>query len=116
MALGGHVATPGHCSGPAKIACCTSEPRYEDRAPAGYKLLAQPRVTSEMIAWAAMIVDSSSIYCMGSTTQQTFGGILVMARVEWHPPEPGHGSIHRGVTLYESDHGPAASAVAGGGM
>ncbi|HLK36083.1 MAG TPA: hypothetical protein VKU41_04975 [Polyangiaceae bacterium] len=109
-ALGAHVATPGRCSGPANIACCTSEPRYEDHAPAGYKLLAQPRVTSEMVAWAAMIVDSSSIYCMGSTTQQTFGGIPVMARVEWHPPEPGHGAIHRGVTLYEPDHGPAATA------
>jgi hypothetical protein len=112
-ALGGHVSTPGRCSGPANIACCTSEPHYEG-APAGYKILAPARVTSEMVAWATMIVESSSIYCMGSTAQQTFGGAPVLARVEWHPPEPSHDSIHRGVTLYEPDHGRAATAVAGG--
>ena len=112
-ALGGYVSTPGRCSGPANIACCTSEPHYEG-APAGYKILAQPRVTPEMVAWAAMIVESSSIYCMGSTAQQTFGGVSVLARVEWHPPEPSHDSIHRGVTLYEPDHARAVTAVAGG--
>src|ERR1019366_9006205 len=69
---------------------------------------------SEMVAWAAMIVESSSNYCMGSTAQQTFGGVPVLARVEWHPPEPSHDSIHRGVTLYEPDHGRAATAGAGG--
>jgi hypothetical protein len=58
-----------------------------------------------------MIVDSPSTYCMGSAAQQTFGGIPVMARVEWHPPEPGHGSIHRGLTLYEPDHGHATAGM-----
>lgn len=110
------MSTPGHCGGPANIACCTSEPHLEDHAPAGYYLLPPAQITTQMIAWAATIVDSPSIYCMGSTTQQAFGVIQVMARVEWHPGDSGHDTIHRGVTLYGLDHGPAASTMAKAGQ
>ena len=37
---------------------------------------------------------------MFSTTMMTFGTLLVMARVEWHPPDFQNCAIHRGVTLY----------------
>jgi hypothetical protein len=33
--------------------------------------------------------------------EQRFGVIMVLARVEWHPGDLGHGVIHRGVTPYE---------------
>jgi hypothetical protein len=62
----------------------------------------QGHVTTEMTAWAAMmIVESPETYPMGSTTKQIFGAILLMARVEWHPADLGHGVVHRGVTLYQ---------------
>jgi hypothetical protein len=54
-----------------------------------------------MTAWAAMIVDSPELYPMGSMTRHSFGGIMVMARVEWHAAHLGHGVVHRGVTLYQ---------------
>jgi hypothetical protein len=38
---------------------------------------------------------------MFSTTFMTFGALMVMARVEWHPPDFQNGATHRGVTLYE---------------
>jgi hypothetical protein len=110
------VSTPGHCRGPANVECCTSEPHVEDNppAPAGWKLVPQVHVTTQMAAWAAMIVNSPSTYPMGSTTQQLFGAVEVIARVEWHPPDLGHGVVHRGVTLYEPDYEPAAATQAKG--
>jgi hypothetical protein len=30
----------------------------------------------------------------------TFGTLLVLARVEWHPPDFQNHAVHRGVTLY----------------
>ncbi|MGO9837141.1 MAG: hypothetical protein ACLP1X_23340 [Polyangiaceae bacterium] len=100
-ALGGHVSTPGHCRGSANIECCTSEPHIESHAPTGWSPVPQARVTTEMTVWAAMIVESPEAYPMGSKTTQLFGAIAVMARVEWHPAHPGHGVVHRGVTLYQ---------------
>jgi hypothetical protein len=41
------------------------------------------------------------MYPMFSTTTMLFGTQLVLARVEWHPPDVNNTSIHRGVTLYE---------------
>jgi hypothetical protein len=37
---------------------------------------------------------------MFATATMTFGTQLVLARVEWHPPDFQNGSVHRGVTLY----------------
>jgi hypothetical protein len=101
--LGSHLSTPGYCTGPTNMVCCTAEPRIEDHPhpPTGYLALPQAQVTSEMTAWALMIVGAPTTYPMGSRTTQTFGARDVMARVEWHPPDFGHGVIHRGVTLYE---------------
>jgi hypothetical protein len=100
-ALGGHVSTPGHCQGSANIECCTSEPHIELHPPAGWSHIPQARVTTEMTAWAAMIVESPEAYPMGSRTTHLFGAIEVMARVEWHPAHLGHDVVHRGVTLYQ---------------
>jgi hypothetical protein len=98
--LGGHVSTPGHCRGSANIECCTSEPHIESHPPTGWSAVPQARVTTEMTAWAAMIVESPEAYPMGSKTTHLFGAIEVMARVEWHPAHLGHDVVHRGVTLY----------------
>ncbi|MGH7435413.1 MAG: hypothetical protein ACRENE_07040 [Polyangiaceae bacterium] len=38
---------------------------------------------------------------MGSKTTEHFGTDVVLARVEWHPPDLGRGVVHRGVTLYQ---------------
>jgi len=54
-----------------------------------------------MTAWAVMILDDPAMYPMFSTAMQTFGTLMVLARVEWHPPDSNNESIHRGVTLYE---------------
>jgi hypothetical protein len=64
-------------------------------------LMAQSQVTSAMTAWAVMILDDPAMYPMFSTAMQTFGTLMVLARVEWHPPDSNNESIHRGVTLYE---------------
>lgn len=95
------MSTPGHCQGPANIECCTSEPHVESHPPTGWSPVPQARVTTEMTAWAGMIVESPETYPMGSTAKQLFGAIVVMARVEWHPAHLGHGVVHRGVTLYQ---------------
>jgi hypothetical protein len=69
--------------------------------PAGWQLLPQSQVTAEMTAWAVMILDDPATYPMFSTATMTFGGLTIMARVEWQPPDFQNGQIHRGVTLYE---------------
>ncbi len=101
--LGGHVSIPGHCRGPANVECCTNEPPVDDHPhpPTGWSPVPQAHVTTEMTAWAAMIVESPETYPMGSTAKQLFGAIVVMARVEWHPAHLGHDVVHRGVTLYQ---------------
>jgi hypothetical protein len=101
VALGGHLSMPGHCPGPPNVECCTREPRVEDHPPAGWSPLPQARVTAEMAAWAATIVGSADTYPMGAILEQRFGAIMVLARVEWHPGDLGHGVVHRGVTLYQ---------------
>jgi hypothetical protein len=61
----------------------------------------QADVTSAMTSWAVMILDDPTTYPMFSTTTQTFGALLVLARVEWHPPDVNNEAVHRGVTLYQ---------------
>jgi hypothetical protein len=102
-ALGGHMSIPGYCPGPTTIACCTAEPTVDahPRPPPGWMPVPQARVTTQMSAWALMIVGSPTAYPMGATTTEHFGPVEVMARVEWHPPDLGHGVVHRGVTLYK---------------
>jgi hypothetical protein len=102
-ALGAHVSAPGHCSGASGVECCTPEPRLDGAPPAGWIAVPQSRVTTDMTAWALRIVGAPSTYPMGSSITQLFGTRQVLARVEWHPPDAGHGVIHRGVTLYEPE-------------
>jgi hypothetical protein len=91
-ALGGHAPASAPCQGPAN----------ENLFPTGWRPMPQARVTAEMGAWATTIVESKATYPMGSTTTQLFGDTEVMARVEWHPANLRHNTIHRGVTLYRA--------------
>jgi hypothetical protein len=101
-ALGDHTSFSGYCPGPASIECCIVTPSTADNpaTPAGYVLMTQAAVTPAMTAWAVMILNDPSMYPMFSTTTQTFGSQLVLARVEWHPPDFQNSVVHRGVTLY----------------
>ncbi len=102
-ALGAYTSTPGLCPGPTDIQCCAKTPNVADNppVPSGWKLMAQADVTPAMTSWAVAILKDPVTYPMFSTTTQTFGTLLVMARVEWHPPDFQNGVVHRGVTLYE---------------
>jgi hypothetical protein len=98
----GYSSTPGFCPGPADIQCCTLTPNVADNPPipAGYELMPQADVTAAMTAWAVMILDDPTQYPMFSTAMMTFCGQMVLARVEWHPPDFQNNVVHRGVTLY----------------
>jgi hypothetical protein len=102
-ALGDHTSYAGYCPGPADIECCIVTPSTANNpaTPAGYVLMQQADVTPAMTTWAVMILDDPTTYPMFSTTTMTFGTQLVLARVEWHPPDANNQTIHRGVTLYE---------------
>jgi hypothetical protein len=114
-ALGGHKSIPGLCGGPASIECCASEPLVENNppTPAGWRLVPQNRVSTQMTEWATKIANSPSEYPLGAIAQQSFGGIEVMARIEWHSADSGHDFVHRGVTLYQRD---SQRTVASAGM
>jgi hypothetical protein len=64
-----------------------------------------------MTAWALRIVGSAREYRMGSKTTAHFGAAVVMARVEWHPADLGHGVVHRGITLYQPVQASDASLL-----
>jgi hypothetical protein len=100
--LGDHSSYPGYCPGPQNVECCIDTPDVSDDppTPTGYKPMDQSQVTPEMTSWAVMILDDTADYPMFSTTTRTFGAQLVLARVEWHPPDFQNSVVHRGVTLY----------------
>jgi hypothetical protein len=93
---------PGYCPGPDDIQCCIVTPDVANNppTPTGYVLMQQSAVTPAMTTWAVMILDDPTDYPMFSTTTMMFGTQLVLARVEWHPPDFQNGAVHRGVTLY----------------
>jgi hypothetical protein len=98
-----HTSTPGYCPGPANVECCTKTPDVADNppVPAGWVLMMQSQVTPAMTTWAVAILHDPTDYPLFSTAMMTFDTLLVMARVEWHPPDFQNGVVHRGVTLYE---------------
>ncbi len=103
-ALGEHTSTAGFCPGaPPDVECCTTTPNVADNppVPAGWVLMQESAVAPAMTAWAVMILDDPTTYPMYSTTIQTFGTLMVLARVEWHPPDFQNATVHRGVTLYQ---------------
>ncbi len=102
-ALGDHSSYPGYCPGAANIECCIDTPDVADDPPppVGWKLMQQASVTADMTTWAVMILHDTTDYPMFSTTQRQFPTLLVLARVEWHPPDFQNGVVHRGVTLYQ---------------
>jgi hypothetical protein len=102
-ALGDHTSYAGYCPGAADIECCIVTPSTANNppTPAGYVLMQQADVTTAMTTWAVAILNDPAMYPMFSTTTMLFGTLLVLARVEWHPPDVNNMSIHRGVTLYE---------------
>jgi hypothetical protein len=89
------------CASP--LGCCIDTPNVADNppTPAGWKLMKQADVTTAMTDWAVAILHDPVTYPMWSTTTMQFPTLLVLARVEWHPPDFLNGVIHRGVTLYE---------------
>ena len=101
-ALGDHSSYANECPGPASIECCIVTPSTANNppTPSGYELMQQSQVTSAMTTWAVAILDDPITYPMFATTTQTFGTQLVLARVEWHPPDFQNSVVHRGVTLY----------------
>jgi hypothetical protein len=101
-AIADHSSEAGSCPGPTSIQCCIVTPDVADDppVPAGYQLMAQAQVTAAMTTWAVAILDDPTDYPMFATTTQTFGTQLVLARVEWHPPDFQNSVVHRGVTLY----------------
>ncbi len=100
--LSDHTSFAGYCPGPATIECCIVTPSTADNppTPAGYMLMQQSQVTPAMTTWAVQILDDPAMYPMFSTATQTFGTLVVLARVEWHPPDSNNEAVHRGVTLY----------------
>jgi hypothetical protein len=82
--------------------CCIVTPNLSDNPPfpPGYRLMMQSEVTSDMTDWAVAILHDPATYPMYATTTRTFGTLLVLAQVEWHPPDFNNGAIHRGVTLF----------------
>jgi len=102
-ALADHTAFPGACAGDPAIECCIQTPSVAANppTPAGYKLMMQSEVTPEMKSWAVTILQDPVTYPMFATSMMTFGTLMVLARVEWHPPDFQNSVVHRGVTLYE---------------
>lgn len=100
--LADHAAATGDCAQAAPITCCIDAPDVADNPPTppGYKLMTQAQVTPAMTTWALAILHDPATYPMFATTTRTFAGALVLARVEWHPPDFQNHAIHRGVTLY----------------
>lgn len=101
--LADHTSYAGHCPGAADIQCCIVTPNVANNppVPSGYMLMRQADVTPEMTAWAVDILHDPVTYPMFSTTTRTFNTLVVLARVEWHPPDFQNSTVHRGVTLYE---------------
>jgi hypothetical protein len=108
-AMASHTSVAGYCPGPANIECCIVTPNTANNppTPAGWRLMMQSEVTSAMTQWAVAILNDPVTYPMFSMTMMTFGTFsdggpgLVMAIVEWHPPDFQNSVVHRGVTLYE---------------
>jgi len=101
-AIADHTAEPSTLCTAAGQSCCIDAPDTADNppTPSGWKLMTSPMVTPAMTSWAVMILHDPVCYPMWSTTTRTFGTQLVLARVEWHPPDFQNSVIHRGVTLY----------------
>jgi hypothetical protein len=99
----GYESTAGLCPGPADVQCCALTPDVADNppTPAGYEPMMDSEVTPDMTTWAVMILDDPADYPMFSTALKDFGALMVLARVEWHPPDFQNSVVHRGVTLYE---------------
>ncbi len=106
-AIGDHSSYKGYCAGPSSIECCVDTPDVADNPPLpmGWTLMKQADVTTDMTSWAVLILKDPGDFPMYATTTKTFmtktsSSQLVMARVEWHPPDFQNGVVHRGVTLY----------------
>jgi hypothetical protein len=100
--LPGYEANSDVCAGAADT-CCTKTPSVADNPlpPAGWVLMPQASVTPDMTTWAVSIVNDPASYPIFATAMRTFGSVVVMAVVEWHPPDFQNNAVHRGVTLYE---------------
>jgi hypothetical protein len=103
MAQPKHTFIAHYCPFPVDFDCCFVTPDVADNpsAPAGYRLMMQSEVTTEMTTWQYEVLDDPVTYPMFSSATKTFGALLVLAQVEWCPPDSLHNAVHRCVTLYE---------------
>ena len=108
LAACGHHAAPAADAPPppADVAidawgCTAVSVSCNPPTPTGYKLMMQSEVTPAMTSWAVAILHDPTTYPMFATATMTFGTLMVLARVEWHPPDFQNSAVHRGVTLYE---------------
>lgn len=63
--------------------------------------LRDAEVTSGVTARAIEILKDQRWPMFAATGVETIDGVDVIARVEWHPPEPSINHWHRGVTFYK---------------
>src|SRR5262249_8265738 len=82
-ALGHHSSYAGLCPVPSEIECCivTPDPADNPPTPAGYQLMKQADVTSDMTTWAVDILHDPVTYPMFATTTKVFPTKSVLARV-----------------------------------
>ncbi len=80
--------------------------------PVGTTPLPDSKVTPAMTAWAVALLHDGSFPLFG-TQQKTIDGLNLIARKEWHPPDPpvGPNSWHYGVTLYQVTGGAPMNRV-----
>ena len=84
--------------------------------PLRYQLLKQLAVTPAMANWAVAVLHDPVSYPLFAGVSRSFGGLNLLARVEWHPPDFQNRQVHRGVTLYEPTIGVPARAAATNGV
>ena len=101
-ALPGYSSTPGGCPS-GDLECCSPTPDLANNppTPAGWQLLPQADVTTDMTVWAENLVLDPTDYPMFSSAMMTFGSLQVLGVIEWLPPDFQNDAVHRGVVLFE---------------
>ncbi len=74
---------------------------YNPLPPDGARYMKQAEVTPAMTAWASEVLNNPGRYPMHVTATRSFGGVVVMARVEHHTYQgkTGKRGMFRGVSL-----------------
>lgn len=73
--------------------------------PANTRPMRNQEVTPDMTRWAIAVLHDGSVPLFG-IKRNTVDGVALVARKEWHAPEPAIPEWHYGVTLYSQQGGP----------